>query len=152
MLPTALSNELINKYNDLRTKQKKLLVKKATLEDSLCDIEKQIQDCFAAGRLFDVDLNTLENLPENQNSKDKPTIRDFIIDALKRSYPQPYKAKELQDAYEQAYGDELHPKTVGMSLYRLSLDKLVKREGQKWFYSQYPTNTQIFGGSCDELA
>ncbi len=63
------------------------------------------------------------------------TVRGFALDAAQRAHPNPVHAASLQAAYEDQFKRKVHPKTFGMILYRLSLDKLIRREGRKdWYF------------------
>ena len=62
------------------------------------------------------------------------TIRDHILEELELAFPASMKAKRLRGKLEQL-GFSVHSKTVGMSLYRLSNEGLVRREGKgDWFF------------------
>lgn len=105
----------------------------------------KIQDCVAAGRLFGFDV--FEEFSRNQTSPkliqppntalmasiDK-SVKNTIIDIIKRASPQPVRAKDIQSEIETIRGEPLHYKTVGMTLYRLSKDGIVRRDGWDWFY------------------
>jgi hypothetical protein len=63
------------------------------------------------------------------------SIREAVLDLAKAAFPQAVFAAELRKALEKQRGGTLHDKTIGMTLYRLSKDGLMRREGQKnWFY------------------
>ncbi len=61
---------------------------------------------------------------------DGPTVRDFVLTQLRAS-PAGAMAREINAAYCQARKVELHPKTIGMTLYRLSREGLACREGTR---------------------
>jgi hypothetical protein len=63
-----------------------------------------------------------------------PRIRDIVLDQLRSSATHGLKAAPIQRYIENTYAATLHGKTVGMTLYRLSQEKLVHRVGQTWFY------------------
>ncbi len=44
----------------------------------------------------------------------------------------------MREFIEKTYGETLHEKTVGMTLYRLSQDNLVHRDGHTWFFGPPP--------------
>jgi hypothetical protein len=48
---------------------------------------------------------------------------------------------------ERTFGEPLHSKTVGMTLYRLSKDGLVRREGHNWFFVPQAAATENPGAT-----
>lgn len=65
----------------------------------------------------------------------RPTIRDFALAEAERAYPAPVRAATLRQAYKERFGKEVHSKSFGMTLYRLSEDHFVERRGQSdWFF------------------
>lgn len=151
----SIEQELISKYNSLSQKRTKLLARKASLENALNEYAKQIDDCFAAARLFGVALTSPPvdsvHSVEGQSGIEKPTLRDFVLSTLENEYPQSLKARQIQDMYELLYG-KIHDKTVGMTLYRLSLDKKVVRDGRDWCLLLGSGNQQNLGGEKDVFA
>jgi hypothetical protein len=64
----------------------------------------------------------------------RPTVREFVLAQLKAAAPAGMKSATLRDLYERGFGNIVHEKTVGMTLYRLLTDDhLVRREGHVWF-------------------
>lgn len=63
-----------------------------------------------------------------------PKVRDALLERLREIAPNGDKAARLRRHVETAHALNLHEKTVGMTLYRLSKDSLVHRKGQIWFY------------------
>jgi hypothetical protein len=64
------------------------------------------------------------------------TVRDIVLEAAERAYPNPVRATSLRQHLE-VQGILVHGKTVGMTLYRLSQEQppLVKRVGKAdWFF------------------
>lgn len=69
----------------------------------------------------------------------EPSIRDLILLYLKQAGVKGEKAAFLRRKVETFLNRQIHYKTIGMSLYRLSKESppLVRREGQVWFLA-YP--------------
>jgi hypothetical protein len=67
-------------------------------------------------------------------SNTAPRVRDTVLERLKIAGDAGLKAKDIRDFYEATFGVKLHEKTIGMTLYRLSVDGLVRRDGRVWFY------------------
>ncbi len=63
-----------------------------------------------------------------------PKIKDIALDQLRSAGAAGMKAAPIHQYIETTYSTKLHGKTVGMTLYRLAIEKLVHREGQTWFY------------------
>lgn len=65
----------------------------------------------------------------------EPSIRDLILLYLKQAGATGEKAAVLRRRVETFLNRQIHYKTIGMSLYRLSKEKppMVRREGQVWF-------------------
>ena len=64
----------------------------------------------------------------------RPKLRDVILDQLRAASPTGLKAAPIKRYFENTYSTKIHSKTTGMTLYRLSGEKLVHRQGQTWFY------------------
>jgi hypothetical protein len=62
-------------------------------------------------------------------------IRDRILSYLESKYPSGCLARELREHLLNSFGIETHEKTVGMTLYRLSKQNLVTRDGRTWFFA-----------------
>ncbi|WP_339036048.1 hypothetical protein WHZ78_33460 [Bradyrhizobium symbiodeficiens] len=65
----------------------------------------------------------------------EPSIRDLILLYLNQAGPRGEKAAVLRRRVETFLNRQIHYKTIGMSLYRLSKETppMVRREGQTWF-------------------
>jgi hypothetical protein len=72
---------------------------------------------------------------------DRPTIKELVLGRLKAAGAVGSKARPIREFIEKVYSTELHEKTVGMTLYRLSLDGLVRRKGQTWFIAPQAAET-----------
>ena len=82
-----------------------------------------------------------------------PTIAHLLVDRLKDIKPHGAKASALRTYLKTKFGISTHPKTAGMSLYRLSqeLPPKVHRKGHMWFFGppegEQPKNS---GGQTPE--
>lgn len=109
-----------------------------------------VRDCQAAGRVFGFDVEketealydqhaahtSSEDHPEQQEVADDttlPSVKVFVLNALRAAYPSHVYAAALRDQLRQ-HGADIHSKTVGMTLYRLSQEGLVRREGTRWYF------------------
>ena len=129
------------------------------------DLQQLANRCYSAADLFGFDLaaelakatptspaevddkTAIAELPrpaaEEADTK-RQTVKDFILERARLAYPKAVRASDLRRAYEEVTGRAVHDKTFGMSLYRLSLDGAMKREGPAdWYYvtdeSRVPT-------------
>ena len=75
-----------------------------------------------------------------------PTIRELALEYLRLAGSRGRKASEIQALIEERRKTKLHPKTSGMTLYRLSQDGLARREGRTWFFVPPKAETKNPGG------
>jgi hypothetical protein len=95
-------------------------------------------------------------IPAIPMKKPRPSIREIILDRLRVAGDKGSKAAPIRDYIEHTYGEVVHEKTVGMTLYRLQNLKLVRRDGHTWFFApQTIAETKNPGagtpGSFDDL-
>ncbi|MGE0109201.1 MAG: hypothetical protein AB7S81_05470 [Bdellovibrionales bacterium] len=147
----TIESELISKYNTLMSKRNKLCVRRDSVERAIKEYESKLEDCFAAARLFGINLTPTVSDPtlkaiRIEGAVDKPTLREFVLAALKEQHPNSLKARQIQERYETLYG-KIHDKTVGMTLYRLttSPDGEVVRNGRDWSFVDKSQNQQNLG-------
>jgi len=62
-------------------------------------------------------------------------IKDIILDLLRDAYPQSLKARQIKERLEAKIGRSVHEKTPGMTLYRLSKERKVRRAGRDWYFA-----------------
>jgi hypothetical protein len=82
---------------------------------------------------------------------DAPRVKDVVLERLQLSFPNGLRASDLRQYYDTAFLTTLHEKTIGMTLYRLSKDELVRREGRLWFYVPPKGETKNPGGGTPGL-
>jgi hypothetical protein len=87
----------------------------------------------------DDDVDDGENLEEAEASMAPETsrkVRDLVIDRLQGAGNGGTKASDIRKFVQSTLGTTIHPKTAGMTLYRLSKEDppLARREGQTWFF------------------
>ncbi|CAN5196223.1 hypothetical protein BH10PSE11_BH10PSE11_36170 [soil metagenome] len=81
----------------------------------------------------DLDEEDLDD-PQFENVETPQSVREFTLDSLKFAGTGGAKAADIRSAYEASRNVKLHDKTIGMTLYRLSKDNLVRRDGRTWFF------------------
>jgi len=132
-------------------KFKGLIESRRTLLKTLAQNTNHIQDAVAAARLFGGELKMPPDMdlvlgheepapataPVQKNlfeSGGEQTIREDVITHLKGAGSKGIKAAVIRHSIEAKLGRELHYKTIGMTLYRLSEKGLARRDGFTWFY------------------
>ena len=93
----------------------------------------KVQAIKSASEPHKSEENVETNLVPTHGSE-TPTVREGVLARLKAIHPKGSKAGELRTFMEETYAMELHEKTVGMTLYRLSQDQKVRRDGRTWFF------------------
>jgi hypothetical protein len=79
----------------------------------------------------------------DQSSYSAPAnIREMVIECLKQAGSSGAKVADVKK-FIAGLGIEMHDKTAGMTLYRLSKEGIARREGRDWFYLQPASD--IFG-------
>jgi hypothetical protein len=121
------------------------------------ELMTQINDCFAAARLFEVDLVAefqgkaksdprqptlltpdpvapgLLPVPAAPGVRTGPSVKTLVLEAAARAYPRPVRASDVRRELEKL-GYTIHEKTVGMTLYRWSLSHFPQRAGRDWYF------------------
>jgi hypothetical protein len=72
-----------------------------------------------------------------------PRVSDIVLDRLKKAAEKGSKASPMQTYIESTYGKKIHDKTVGMTLYRLQKEGLVRRDGHTWFITEKGMNPGV---------
>lgn len=120
-------------------------IKELTEEKKSCEMEAA--DCHSAARLFGFDILT-ELAIRNSNSHTEPpplhsqpaalpkpkSIKTMVLEEAKKAFPNPVRASVLRKTLQEARGEELHEKTVGMTLYRLLKAGRLRRDNWDWYY------------------
>ena len=79
---------------------------------------------------------------ENKNDSGRPTVKVVSLNLLEGAGVKGIKAERIRDYIDRTYGLAVHEKTVGMTLYRLSLENLAHRVGHTWFFGPAKTETK----------
>lgn len=67
------------------------------------------------------------------------------------AFPNPLRAQEIQAEVENLTGRVFHKKTAGMTLYRLSKERLARRSGWDWFYVPEDQRDQIIQDADSDI-
>jgi hypothetical protein len=76
----------------------------------------------------------------------RPTVREVALMRLRAAGDKGAKAADIRDYFERTYGEVVHEKTVGMTLYRLLKANQVRRDGHTWFFGPPSAETKNPGG------
>jgi len=130
----------------------------------------QINDCFAAARLFGFDLvaefqreasgdpsqlplqalvpTTLAPVPALASPRGGPKIKDLILEVVEKVYPQSIGALDVgRDLANQ--GHAIHKKTPEMNLHRWLKKGCVERDGTKWRFVPSDRRTSPINGAIN---
>ena len=78
-----------------------------------------------------------------QAAPPKPrSLREVILDRLRVAGADGSKTSVLREFCEREHGRIIHEKTVGMTLYRLQKDGVVRRDGHIWFLASQNANAE----------
>lgn len=69
-----------------------------------------------------------------------PTIRELVLSLLQGAGTKGSKAGPIRRTVEAALNRQIHYKTIGMTLYRLSQENLAHRDGFTWFFGPSPSD------------
>jgi hypothetical protein len=135
--------EYAARRSELEQQRQALARKVAQLNDRLRELTDEIGHLDLAAKVFGLPIMTGEPLapPADRASfretalpKGEGLFKEEALVVAKETYPDPVKAAQLQAEVERRLGRVFHQKTAGMTLYRLSKDGLVRREGHNWFF------------------
>ncbi len=132
--------------NAVKDKFARLLAEREELRAKWLANTAALQDAVAAGRFFGVEVDLPPDMgagpvgpiiQEIQRSLFEPrgdlTIRELVLEELANAGKDGIKAAKLRRIVEARIHKKLHPKTIGMTLYRLSDKGQARREGYTWF-------------------
>ncbi|WP_146604483.1 hypothetical protein [Rhodoplanes roseus] len=72
-----------------------------------------------------------------------PRIRDIVLERLRQAGSKGSQAAPIREYVQKEHSAEIHEKTVGMTLYRLSREGEVRREGRNWFIVDKTVNPGV---------
>lgn len=153
--PNPTKDAVVQKYKTIATEYVENSHKIQQLQERQSVLEAMAQDCHATGRLFGFDVAAEAAAYQSGPAHSAPpalekprlalakgkTIRELVIEQAREAHPAPVRANALKKTLEDLRGEELHDKTVGMTLYRLSKDGIMRREGWDWYF--VPTEERI---------
>jgi hypothetical protein len=155
-----------SKLDELLERRRDIIQRRGVLFRAQREIDHALIDCQSAGRLFGLDIDLPKDLvpsaqkrladgrrivpprtdvrqsklPQAASSgSDEPTVRDIVLGQLMRA-DHGLTAAYLRSVVENVLHRQIHYKTIGMTLYRLSKEvpPSVRREGTTWFFVPNP--------------
>lgn len=151
----ARFREIAAQYQDLQIEADNLQRELTRVGARQEELSQMAHRCYVTAELFGFDLVTAASAVAHREASaetlspsppppppppppatlSRPkSIRDFVLEAAERAYPNAVRASELRKRLEQQ-GGSIHEKTIGMTLYRLSRDGTIRREGKAdWFF------------------
>jgi hypothetical protein len=81
----------------------------------------------------------------------RPTVRAIALEQLSLAGDAGLKAADIRKYIAETYSAEIHEKTVGMTLYRLLKEEVVRRKGRTWFIVPHKAETMNPGGETPGL-
>lgn len=107
----------------INEKAQALISERAMLRQRWREIERELADCRAAARVFGASLET----PEIDLSRSH-TLRQIVLDQLKLAGSEGTTVKKIRPIC----GENFHPKSIGVALYRLKQAGACRSEGHTW--------------------
>ena len=98
---------------------------------------KILKDVFGVEDGETIDSDELDE----EHPKEMPRVADIILERLKVASAEGSKAAEIRRYIFKTYKADIHEKTVGMTLYRLQKEGVVRREGHVWFLASSEART-----------
>lgn len=98
-------------------------------------LKNDLESLDTSVRVLGIDILDAVAAPDDEAAdQGAPLVKELVLKALEDSYPAPMKAADVKIAIEKEIGRVVHDKTPGMTLYRLSKDNLVHRQGRDWYF------------------
>lgn len=141
--------EFGEEFHSIEPKIKELRAEIDRLEARKAELGKLGNALVDAAHAFNFDLRAAYNsaagsprVPEMMSDAPKesqpeqprrPSIKKFVQRAAQAAYPAPVRASSIR-ADLAAQGEDVHEKTVGMTLYRLLKKGVLRRQGFDWYF------------------
>ena len=155
-LAAAAIDAIKEKMHSAILELEQIPAKRQDLDRREKELNRIVANAKAAGELFGVELETPDDvIRQSEHSAIRrhtenqvPTIRELTVEWLKTAGDSGIKAATIRQQIESKYHINLHDKTVGMTLWRLSQDGLARREGHTWFFVPPTAETENPGGEA----
>ena len=90
----------------------------------------RIAECESAAHFFQGERLTTDSSITPSNGS--PRVRDLVLEHLFTVGDVGCRVTSIQKHVHSRYPAQIHPKTVGMTLFRLKTEGLVRRHGHAW--------------------
>ncbi|MGF6253577.1 hypothetical protein [Ensifer sp. LBL] len=102
--------------------------------------ERYVEAFHLAGMGEDLEERVRQRALDNTQMSDADAnIKDRVLELLRKAGSEGTTARTIIDELR-SEGVEMHDKTVGMTLYRLSQDGQSRRQGRMWYPIELPTD------------
>jgi len=132
----------------VRAKYAVLMDERRELLSKLLENTTALENAAFAGKFFGIEIQLPKDMepsayqaarmearqPTLFETPTDGTIRDMVLEQLKAAGERGTRAAPIRAHIEKVLGRELHYKTVGMTLYRLSERGQARREGFTWYF------------------
>lgn len=146
----SIGKELLSKHQENAHAIEGIDARIKRLADKRREHEKNIEAILATAKLFGISTEAFHpQLPLHiekaaasttkmeahpARNSETPTVKNFVLERAEKSYPQPVRASILRKELMKIRDEEIHEKTVGMTLYRLLQKGFLRREKFDWFF------------------
>jgi hypothetical protein len=125
---------LVSAYNDVQRQRRHLDAVEAGIVQQVNDLDNAAQVFGLGGAEADIDSDgpTFFDAPAQDG---QVGFKELAIEFVAAVFPQPARAAQVRDYVERKLKRSFHEKTAGMTLYRLSQEGIVRREGKgDWYF------------------
>lgn len=134
------AEEYLRKRQQAHEEHVRLVEARAQIDERLREIVDEVNALDQAANTFELDLVLQHTGPESgqlfgeDGTLDQKGFKDLTIDLMEQVYPKGIRASEVRAQIERLLRRQFHEKTAGMTLYRLSQEYLVRRDGLLWYW------------------
>lgn len=115
----------------LTAKRDKLLAERAAIIQRIGAIDREVGDCYAAARLFQ--LGWADQPIPTPKPPSESTVRSVAERMLTDRGPLGLRAADLRKEAERCLARQIHYKSASVALYRLMKAGRARRDGHVWF-------------------
>lgn len=121
-----IENRLLGLRDALMERRVRLIESIRSIRSEIEGIDRQLSDCSSAARVFNL------KWPEQILHKEHEPLREIILPHLQEAGTVGITVRELRPIVERELGRKFHPKTFGMTLFRMKAAGDVERTGHVW--------------------
>lgn len=117
------AERLITMRDDLLRRRETLMACFDGVKSQIKEVDVKLADLHAAARVFSLDWG-VETKPFGPSS----SVKEAVIGCLEAAGTEGSRVREMRPIVERELAKTLHPKTLGMTLFRLKHDGLTIRD------------------------